>query len=479
MENSTELKDSRILSSFEDHKPHHNNPENKFIAIIGAEGYQGSYIAFYLLERGYNVIAVVEIKSRELLRKHLKEFYQVYKSKIQIREANVLNMESLKKSIEGSNAIISLWPHEFFKMETDVLNAIYQPVEHVQLVFEIAKSLDIKRVVLSGSICSVISGNYKKKFDESDWAKLNYLNPEEKARLYAERMAWYRIEEDKYNIDQTVLNLGIQLGPSIVSHTNYASAAFMKKLFSEKLRYTLKIQMPIVDVRDAAIAFCKCLYKKATYNKRIIITQGAYSMEKQIDPLYEEFRPYGYKLPRSVLGKLPAFFMSFIDENISNIYQFVGKKYTIDTQLAENLLKIKYRDMDETLIEMVYNLIDREVIKDYINKKKGKKGETDNPTQLGSVQNLLNLPGQIIEDIHDNINAYNSNGSIDDCNTNRNMADEDLVVNEDHGEFGGGKNMADESQENIRGDIIVSHDSTNTDPMLKKVDNSEPNQSRQ
>ena len=39
MENSTELKDSRILSSFEDHKPHHNNPENKFIAIIGAEGY--------------------------------------------------------------------------------------------------------------------------------------------------------------------------------------------------------------------------------------------------------------------------------------------------------------------------------------------------------------------------------------------------------------------------------------------------------
>lgn len=303
---------------------------------------------------------------------------------------------SLKENIWDCQKIITIWPHDETKFDNnnknDPLNKIYPHVEHVLLLFKACKELKIDRIIMAGSISSIIGGKAQKEYKEDCWADISKINTEEKCKLYAERMAWYLIKEEKYDINLTVLNLGVLFGPSIImkkrrdfesgSSIKFEGATFMSKIFSGKMKYNLHIKWPIVDVRDAAQAFCKCLSIKEKIG-RVIVSQGEYWMSDLIRPLNEEFKGFRYNQPNQVLGKFPAFFMSFIDEEIKNIYSFIGLNYTQNKSKAKKLLKINYREVDETMIEMAYNLIDQNVIKNRIISK-SKKDKSDKGNSVGT-----------------------------------------------------------------------------------------------
>lgn len=292
----------------------------------------------------------------------------------------------LKDVISDCAGVISLWPHEPFCIAGEPLYTIYPHVEHTVLLFKACAALGIKRVLLAGSVTSITGGKKAKIYNEDNWADVNNINIDDKAKLYAERMAWYLIshEKDKYDINLTVLNLGVLLGPTITHHYHFASAAFMKKIFNGKMKHNLHIKIPVVDVRDAAVAFCKCLKTDRADGKRLIVSQGEYWMNDLMKPLCEEFHPFKYRLPTQVLGKFPAFFMSFIDEEIKAIYPFIGLNYTLDKTNSTKALRVKYREMDETLVEMVYNLIDNDYIKNKLDTraKAGKKDPNSMNTSL-------------------------------------------------------------------------------------------------
>jgi nucleoside-diphosphate-sugar epimerase len=304
-------------------------------------------------------------------------------------------LNDLKDVIRDCAAVISLWPHEPFGIAGEPLYTIYPHVEHTVLLFKACAALGIKRVLLAGSVTSITGGKKAKSYNEDNWADVNNINIDDKAKLYAERMAWYLInhEKDKYDINLTVLNLGVLLGPTITHHYHFASAAFMKKIFNGKMKHNLHIKIPVIDVRDAAVAFCKCLETDRADGKRLIISQGEYWMNDLMKPLCEEFNSFKYRLPTQVLGKFPAFFMSFIDEEIKAIYPFIGLNYTLDKTNSTKALRVKYREMDETLVEMVYNLIDNDYIKNKLDTRV-KTGKKNGPSGNTSMRNSNRGTGQ-------------------------------------------------------------------------------------
>lgn len=74
--------------------------------------------------------------------------------------------------------------------------------------------------------------------------------------------------------------------------------------------------------------------------------------------LKKEFASKGYKIPTRKVGKCPLKFAAFFDSEVKLVLDYIGKFYRIDNTKSVEELGMKYINIEESLIEMAYNLIE-------------------------------------------------------------------------------------------------------------------------
>jgi dihydroflavonol-4-reductase len=116
-----------------------------------------------------------------------------------------------------------------------------------------ARVNEIRRVILTSCVCTIINGKKKECYQEGDVGDPEYMLGYEKSKLFAERAATHYAKENK-QIKLSVMNPGLLLGPTLTRGSSFASGEFLKSIMTGKIESILKIQLPVVDVRDAALA---------------------------------------------------------------------------------------------------------------------------------------------------------------------------------------------------------------------------------
>jgi nucleoside-diphosphate-sugar epimerase len=336
-----------------------NLPRRVYISHPGS--YLNTHLIVYLLEWGVECVLGMDEEENESSVSHVKDIYAKKGARPQIVRVDVFSEKSIREAIRGCDAIVHPLSLDPWYLSEEPTECYKKQIHHAVMMLYCANLEEITRVVFTGSLVSVYGGRKENSIEarDEDWGDINNMTPQARAYLYAERAIW-AFNKDKLPkpINITVLNVGNLFGPSLAELERCSSFKFIYKVLNTKTKDILPIKFPFIDVRDAALAHLLVLGEEATFGRRFNVCQGTYWMEEVMEVVRDQFKDY-INLTISTVGKFPLKLASMFDDHLKQAFFHCGKDLRVSNFRIRQIISIKMRSLDESLIDMIYYMIHR------------------------------------------------------------------------------------------------------------------------
>lgn len=347
--------------------------KSKPILVTGATGYVAGWIIANLLRQGFIVHATVRNPENKKSIEHLVNIAASSSGSIHFFKANLLKPKDFDTAMQGCEIVIHTASPFVVSNYKDALKDIIEPaIQGTKNVLESVNRTDsVKRVVLTSSIAATYGDAIEilKKpdhhFDENDWNTTS--SPTHQAYPYskvaAEREAWkMQSEQSRWNL--ICINPALVMGPSLTANTQSGSVEVLQQFGDgTTLAGVPPMWNGIVDVRDVADAHIAAALFKPEAHGRYIISGGTLSLLEIGKILKSHFGgryPFPrFEVPKSVFTLVaPLFGLSrqFVKLNM-------GYPIYFDNQRSIDELGLKYRDINQSIIEHFQQLIDDGIVK--------------------------------------------------------------------------------------------------------------------
>jgi nucleoside-diphosphate-sugar epimerase len=312
------------------------------IAITGANGLVGSFIAKKLMDEGLPVMAVIRAASA-------LDLLEGYTEKIIRREANVLDVPALTESFRGADTVIhaaglvSFNPRQTRKV-FDVNVEGTRNVVNACLALGIPRLIHISSVSALGRVKGVSTLN-----EESKWVP-GPLNSDYAESKYLAELEVYRGMEE--GLDVTLVSPSVILAPA---DWRKSSAQLFRYVWEEKSFYT-EGSMNYVDVRDVAEMVFR-IYRSNPRGQKFIASAGVISYKDFFDVVGKAFnkKPPSIKVSRGVAGLVAG--LEGILSRLTGTEPMITRQtvriasetFYYNHQKAIDFLEMDFRPLGETL----------------------------------------------------------------------------------------------------------------------------------
>lgn len=340
------------------------------ILLTGGTGYLGAWTAKYLLEKGYTLRLAVRNKTRTEKYDFLQKIADQSKGTLEVWEANLLEQNSYHQAAEGADAIIHMASPFTLRFDDAEKDLIQPALEGTRNVLAAANaSSTVQKVVLTSSVAAIHGDNIDQKEKEIQVLNEDYFNesssvnhqPYSYSKVLAEKEAW-KIAEAQSKWKLVVINPSFVMGPSLSKHSGSESLAFMQDILSGKYRMGAPdLMFGFVDVRDVAQAHILAIEKSDAKGRHLLAERTA-SVLDLVEMLKDKYGNQ-YKLP---LMKAPKWLLLLIAPLFGLKRKFVqrnvGHKINLDTSKSREKLGVNYRQLEETLSDMVEQMEKDEMV---------------------------------------------------------------------------------------------------------------------
>ena len=336
--------------------------------VTGASGYIGSHVVQQLLQRGdVRVRGTVRDLNSEKAEK-LSKFMPDAKYPLELVAAQLLNADSWIEAVKGCSQVyhiaspVQLTPRD----ENEVIAPAVEGTLNV--LKACAEAGTVKRVVLTSSIAAVsnnLNGDTGRTYTEEDWSIEERCGPYEKSKLRAEKAAWEfvkKLDDDK-KFELVVINPAVVFGPYAFPGDSYTVNIIIRDILIGKYPALPHVNLPSVDVRDVARAHLAAMEKPEAAGKRFILYNKSIWVRDVAELISAEFAPMGYKIPLRNFPKFLMWALKWFDAETKMMYQWVDKDFTYNTTNAKEILGIETPvDLNKTILDTCYDLIEREIV---------------------------------------------------------------------------------------------------------------------
>ncbi|XP_074657492.1 uncharacterized protein LOC141910679 [Tubulanus polymorphus] len=352
------------------------------VCVTGATGYIASHIISQLQEQGYRVRGTVRsLENEEKLRTDLEALCPEAEHKIEIVEGDLTKAETWEAAVKDCTYVIHTASPLPATVPKDEKEVVEPAVEGTLSVLKACKAAKVKRVVLTSAVVaisgSVPSSDPEKVYNEEDWGDPEKADAYPKSKISAEKAAWDFIKElpDEEKFELAVINPAVALGP-VLNGKISTSMEMLKRLLERSIPACPRLNLPVVDVRDVAAAHIKAMTEpEAAGNRHIVINQNIW-LREIAQTLSKEFKPQGYGIPTAHCPYFAAWITALFDKNVKNLLPQIGKTMKYDNTRMKEKLGIEPRDINATLLEGCYSMIEKGLIKKP-KPKKTKKAAAD------------------------------------------------------------------------------------------------------
>ena len=333
----------------------------KIVTVTGITGFVGLAVAAELLKHGVwkirgTVRSINNSHKIEPLQKVLGRQF----SSVELVEADLLDLESLKRAFSGSTYVIHV-ASPFVIEEPDDPQTIIKPaVEGTKNVMLACKENGVKRVSITSSIVAVASSPPEGQpdvLDESCWSDPDYqLGAFEKSKTLAERAAWDFVaaQPEGEKLELTTVCPGFILGPTMVNK-GFASGQAIKMFMENGFPggSIPQIQFGIVDVREVALAHVRCIERDAAQGQRFLLFGQTLWFREVAVILEKHYASQGYIIPTVESKYCLVKIFSLFSRRMQAASRFWGREFHGNNSRSKNVLGIEYRPARDSIIEMV------------------------------------------------------------------------------------------------------------------------------
>lgn len=344
---------------------------SKPVMVTGATGYVASWLVKKLLDEGLTVHAPVRDPLNEDKLKHLRDIAAVSKGKIKFFKADLLDEGSYDEAIKGCELVFHT-ASPFINTVRDPQKDLVDPaLKGTRNVLESVNRTDsVKRVVLTSSVAAIL-GDLKdleniplRVATEDHWNNTSTLKhqPYSYSKTVAEREAW-SINKLQERWDLVVINPALVVGPGLNPKATSESFNLFAQIGDGRMKFGVpEINIDIIDVRDLAEAHYRAGFTPQAEGRHIIAGRST-SMFGMAEILKKKYGK-DFVFPERVLPKFIVWLMApaagYTRKVMSNN---VGYPFIVDNSKAVKELGMRYRELDESVIEFFQQLVDSGFIK--------------------------------------------------------------------------------------------------------------------
>lgn len=220
-----------------------------------------------------------------------------------------------------------------------------------------------------GCLSNVLTGKFRKNFNESHWANPDICDIYERAKFFVEKCAWNYQESNKKKFKLTVFLPGLLVGPLKKKGEHSTSVVFFKKIIKKNLQRFINIKIPVVDVRDVTKIVVMSVRNVSSFNQRYILNEGVYWLQEIINIFSQPLSNNLEALQQvqngnvSFVSKMLMKFLSFFDKDLKKILVFADKNFNVQNDKSRKDFSIEYTSHLKALEDMRQSFIDFGYIK--------------------------------------------------------------------------------------------------------------------
>ncbi len=347
------------------------------VLVTGASGYIANHVIHQLLQQGrFHVRGTVRsLKSEEMVQP-LRDLVPDAKYPLRLIEADLTKPHTWAKAVESCSYVFHLAKPFLVKLPKacDLDRLLFQPaVDGTKTVLQAcAEAGTVKRVVLTSSIAAMssgLAGNPEQPPDhvytEEDWSVETSCAPYERSKLLAEKAAWdyvKELEEDK-RFELVVVNPGYVQGPLFSVACGAGSKAALTYVLNKGGSGVINVSFGVVDVRDVAAAHIAAMEKPEAAGGRFLLVADTVTYLRMAQIVAEEFKPQGYKVAAKLISKPVLWLGKLLDPAVKAMAPYIGKSILYSNEKMKRVLGVEPRPVEETILDMCYNLVDLGVAK--------------------------------------------------------------------------------------------------------------------
>ncbi len=356
--------------------------------VTGASGYIAGHVIKQLLERGeVRVRGTVRSLKNEKNEK-LRSLVPDAKYPLELVEGDLLNAESWIEAVKGCSKVYhvaSPLPRGTPRDENELITPAVEGTLNV--LKACVEAGTVKRVVLTSSVAAISNGlnaENGRTYTSEDWSTEGSCGAYEKSKLLAEKAAWdfvKQLEEDK-KFELVAINPAAVFGPfASPTSVNSTSVSIISDILNNKFAAFPRVSIPSVDVRDVAKAHLAAMEKPEAAGNRFVLYSKSMWMRDMADTIAAEFKPMGYKISSMNLPKFGLWIFKWFSADAKMMYPLVDVEYSYDTTKLKDILGIEPIDLNATIIDTCYSLIEYGVVPKTANYRNPKSTEAETASE--------------------------------------------------------------------------------------------------
>lgn len=339
---------------------------SKPVLVTGATGYVAGWLVKKLLDEGLTVHAMVRDPHNTQKLAHLDALAASAPGRLRYFAADLLDEGAYDEGMQGCELVFhtaSPFTSRIRDPQRDLVDPALKGTRNV--LGSVQRTASVKRVVLTSS-CAAIIGDaldceaYPDGMGtEAQWNHSSTLDhqPYSYSKTVAEQEAW-KLVAGQERWDLVVINPSLVLGPGLNADATSESFNLFRQLGNGQMKSGVPdFSIGMVDVRDLAIAHYNAGFTPAANGRNIVsaVNSDFLTLGSILRQHYGEAYPFPQKtLPKWLVwlvAPLAGFKRKMISRN-------VGYRWQVDNRKGIRELDIRYRPMEQTVIDFFQQMID-------------------------------------------------------------------------------------------------------------------------
>ena len=323
------------------------------VLLTGISGFIGLYCAKELLEQGFKVRGTVRSKQRENHAREALKIGNVNITNLDFATLDLTTDDGWNNAMEGCEYVLHVASPFRIANPKNANEMMLPAVEGTKRLLHAASKANVKRVVLTSSIVSMMSSIRRGQFGPDDWTDVSYpnLNTYIRSKTLAEKAAWNFISNATENekLELVVIAPGGVFGPPLGNEITAETLSIMDKMLSGKIPMVPEAAFPMVDVRDVAKLHVKAMTQSEVAGERFIAS-GTEPIG--FSDIAEILINAGYKGPST--RRAPGFilkFMALFDREAAGMLGILGMCLSADNSKTRDTFNWSPMPFEKAVLE--------------------------------------------------------------------------------------------------------------------------------